>query len=79
MRKMGYEPREIEESLKQQKYDDMTATYLLLGRKPLSEVGVLCHFTVESDLIAKEMLGFHSNSSRKQTKSNSMNGKTTPI
>lgn len=38
MRKMGYEPKDIEESLKQQKYDDITATYLLLGRKPLNEV-----------------------------------------
>lgn len=42
MKKMGYEPRDIEESLKQQKYDDITATYLLLGRKPLSEVNGNC-------------------------------------
>ena len=38
MKKMGYEPKEVEESLKQGKYDDITATYLLLGRKPLNEV-----------------------------------------
>ena len=30
---MGYNKREIEESLSQNKYDDMTATYLLLSRR----------------------------------------------
>ena len=29
---MGYNRKEIEESLKLQKYDDIHATYLLLGR-----------------------------------------------
>ena len=42
MKKMGYEPKEVEESLKQWKYDDITATYLLLGRKPLNEVNNKC-------------------------------------
>ena len=30
---MGYNKREIEESLRNQRYDDVTATYLLLGRQ----------------------------------------------
>ena len=30
---MGYARKEIEESLGQNKYDDITATYLLLGRR----------------------------------------------
>jgi MAP/microtubule affinity-regulating kinase len=30
---MGYSRAEIEESLSQAKYDDIFATYLLLGRK----------------------------------------------
>ena len=33
MVQMGYNKREIEESLSQNKYDDMTATYLLLSRR----------------------------------------------
>ena len=48
MKKMGYEPKEVEESLKQGKYDDITATYLLLGRKPLNEVNNKCLLTVRS-------------------------------
>lgn len=34
---MGYSREEIHESLTRMKYDEITATYLLLGRKP-SEV-----------------------------------------
>ena len=30
---MGYSRKDVEESLAQNKYDDMTATYLLLGRR----------------------------------------------
>ena len=30
---MGYSRKEIEDSLLQNKYDDITATYLLLGRR----------------------------------------------
>lgn len=30
---MGYNRKDIEESLKMQKYDDIHATYLLLGRR----------------------------------------------
>ena len=37
---MGYDQKEIEDSLKHSKYDDITATYLLLGRKQLNEVSV---------------------------------------
>lgn len=31
---MGYSREEIHESLTRMKYDEITATYLLLGRKP---------------------------------------------
>ena len=34
---MGYNKREIEESLRNQRYDDVTATYLLLGRHRKSD------------------------------------------
>ncbi len=32
---MGYSRKEIEDSLSQNKYDDITATYLLLGRRSM--------------------------------------------
>ena len=33
MLNLGYSRKEVEESLSQNKYDDITATYLLLGRR----------------------------------------------
>ena len=42
---MGYLRTEIEESLKGQKYDDVYATYLLLGRRS-SDVGISLMFTL---------------------------------
>ena len=33
MANMGYSRKDVEESLSQNKYDDITATYLLLGRR----------------------------------------------
>jgi|JYMV01.1.fsa_nt_gi MAP/microtubule affinity-regulating kinase len=32
---MGYNRKEVEDSITQQKYDDIQATYLLLGRRSL--------------------------------------------
>ncbi len=40
MANMGYTRKEIEESLSQNKYDEITATYLLLGRRT-SEVRLI--------------------------------------
>jgi len=37
---MGYSRKDIEESLAQNKYDNLTATYLLLGRTT-TDVGLL--------------------------------------
>lgn len=39
---MGYSREEIHESLTRMKYDEITATYLLLGRKP-TEVSQVPH------------------------------------
>lgn len=39
---MGYSREEIHESLTRMKYDEITATYLLLGRKS-TEVSFLMH------------------------------------
>lgn len=39
MTNMGYSRKEIEESLHQNKYDDITATYLLLGRRTAEVLG----------------------------------------
>ena len=40
MMNMGYSRKEIEDSLSQNKYDDITATYLLLGRRTM-EVSII--------------------------------------
>jgi len=45
MKKMGYDGKDIEDSLKQCKYDDIMALYLLLGRKPVSDVSPLLSFS----------------------------------
>lgn len=42
---MGYNRQEIEESLSQVRYDDVFATYLLLGRKS-TDVSVLLIFNL---------------------------------
>lgn len=44
---MGYSREEIREALTTQKYNEITATYLLLGRK--SEVGILKYLRLNSD------------------------------
>ena len=41
---MGYSRTEIEDSLKTQKYDDVFATYLLLGRRSTDVSDSLCIF-----------------------------------
>jgi len=42
---MGYSRKEIEESLLQQKYNDIMATYLLLGRRG-SDVSCCVHVLI---------------------------------
>jgi hypothetical protein len=46
---MGYNRSEIEESLASSKYDDVFATYLLLGRKS-SDVSMLLHILDSSNV-----------------------------
>lgn len=46
---MGYSQEEIQESLSKMKYDEITATYLLLGRKS-SEVSKM-HTLIHSALL----------------------------
>lgn len=41
---MGFSKEEITDSVSSQKYDEVMATYLLLGRKP-PEVGAQCPFS----------------------------------
>ena len=49
---MGYSRKEIEDSLSQNKYDDITATYLLLGRRTMEVssitiiiiIVIVCHY-----------------------------------
>ena len=43
MMNMGYSRKEIEDSLSQNKYDDITATYLLLGRRTM-EVSIIIYY-----------------------------------
>ena len=42
---MGYSRKDVEESLAQNKYDDMTATYLLLGRRTAMVGLIVCLLT----------------------------------
>lgn len=44
---MGYNMEEIQESLAKMKYDEITATYLLLGRKA-SEVRASTHYSTQT-------------------------------
>ena len=48
MMNMGYSRKEIEDSLSQNKYDDITATYLLLGRRTMEVsiiiIVIVCHY-----------------------------------
>ena len=41
--KMGYTREDVETSISNQKYDEIFATYLLLGRKSPSDVSVILH------------------------------------
>ena len=43
---MGYAKKDIEESLKQNRYDEIMATYLLLGRKSFEVCTIiLCYYS----------------------------------
>lgn len=60
---MGYSRKDIEDSLAQNKYDNLTATYLLLGHVT-NDVGVVFSFlswqTVFRLISDLKIIGFHS-------------------
>lgn len=53
---MGYSREEINESLTRMKYDEITATYLLLGRKSTEVSLLLMHTNVKDGLM---LTGFY--------------------
>lgn len=55
LNEMGYSRTEIEESLKSQKYDDVYATYLLLGRRS-SDVSNYCNIVIDVKYLFKSSL-----------------------
>lgn len=54
---MGYSQEEIQESLSKMKYDEITATYLLLGRKSLEVSTILtkCNETKELERVLSKV------------------------
>lgn len=62
---MGYDIKDVEESLKQGKYNDITANYLLLGRNQESKVRfvrvsrqIVAHVTLNVLLIISKYIDF---------------------